>query len=817
MEKDYIYDIGKKTRAEKTKSKISLNKSAVTREVVLSLSTLILTLLLFTRKMLFDTSPLAFSLLCASGRHTPFALLGIIIGAFSGGRFDLSAIVGACFCVLMRVFSKLFLESRESDPKKTGQSNILGAYASFFSEHTYLRVMSSAVSVFIIGIWRIIEGGFRFYDLFAAIFSLLLAPVGAFFFSKFFIIGKKKLESAKNSPISVQDERIFDLSTLLLGSAFVFSLGRSSLGGINLALFFALIITLIFCKRGVLYGIVAGLLLGLSYTPSYAPMLAFCAIAYVGVCKLSLFGSAIASCIAGLIWGIYVDGVSAIGTVFPALLSASMVFCAAEKINVFEDVWGFLKSKPDTMTQFAADELIAKERIISKDEKLRSISDSFSSLSEIFYNLSSKLKRPTVLDLRAICESSFDKTCRDCEGYELCYGAQYTNTLDAMKKMTLELHSHGAVDVKRVPEAFKKSCIRIDTLTSGMNTACAIATKKAFQNEKTEIFALDYDAISKILNDAIAENEDDFKIDGALSKKISKIIADEGYGEHNVIAFGKRKLKILARGLDLCDKASDITTLRQKLEKTVNLRLTEPTFELAFGSVNMHLEAKRAFLADAAFKTSQSAGESVCGDTVSIFENSDDYLYALISDGMGTGKNAALTSEICNVFLRNMLSAGNKMETSLRMLNSVLRTRGARSENECSATVDLLRLDLYSGELTLVKSGAAPTFVVRRENVFKLASPSFPIGILHALDAKQLDIKCEDGDLVVMVSDGAARQGDDCSYLCDLLRDPKIVNDSPDKIADKIIRRARSESDVPMDDISVVVVRVKKDGSWFEC
>lgn len=816
MEKDSIYTVDKKSKPKIGKSKIAITKRAVMIEAVFSLAALSLSLLLFTRKMLFDTSPLAFSLLCASGRHTPFALLGIVIGAFSGGGSELSAIVGACSCIALRIFSRIFLESKESSQNKDDKTNILSAYSSFFNEHAYLRVMSSAISVFIIGIWRIIEGGFRFYDLFAAIFYLLLTPVGTFFFSKFFIIGKKIHSHAKNAQISIQDERLFDLSTLLLCSAFVFALGKSSFGGIDLALFFALLITLLFCKKGILYGIVSGLLLGLSYSPSCAPMLAFCAIAYLSVCKLSLFGSAIASCIAGLIWGIYIDGVSALGTAFPALLSASMIFCAAERINIFEDVSSLFKSKPEASPQFVAEDIIAMERIVTKDEKLRSISDSFSSLSEIFYNLSSKLKRPTVLDLRSICENSFDKACKGCEGYELCYGAQYTNTLDAMKKMTLELHSHGAVDVKKVPEAFKKSCIKIDELASGMNTACAIATKKAFQNEKTEIFALDYDAISKILNDAISENEDDFKIDSSLSKKIAKAIADEGYGEHNVIAFGKRKLKILARGLDLCDKASDITTLRQKIEKTVNLRLTEPSFELAFGSVNMHLEARRAYFADAAFKTSSSEGENVCGDSVSIFENKDDYLYALISDGMGTGKNAALASEMCNVFLRNMLSAGNKMETSLRMLNSVLRTKGATSENECSATVDLLRLDLYSGELTLVKSGAAPTFVVRRENVFKLASPSFPIGILHSLDAKQLNIRCEDGDLIVMVSDGAAKQGDDCSYLCDLLRDAKVINESPDKIADKIIRRARSEQDVPMDDISVAVVRVKKDGSWFE-
>jgi stage II sporulation protein E len=178
---------------------------------------------------------------------------------------------------------------------------------------------------------------------------------------------------------------------------------------------------------------------------------------------------------------------------------------------------------------------------------------------------------------------------------------------------------------------------------------------------------------------------------------------------------------------------------------------------------------------------------------------------------MGTGRQAALASEISNTFLRNMLTAGNRMETSLRMLNSVLRSKTAKSEDECSATIDLLQLDLYSGALTLVKSGAAPTFVLRRENVFKLSSPSFPIGILRSLDAKQLSVNCEDGDLVVMISDGAVKNGDDFTFITNLLNEKNIADESASKIADKIVRRARAEADLQNDDISVVVIKIKKE------
>ena len=788
---------------------IKLNKRALIRESLGTLGFCAFGILLGTRQMLFETYPLVFALLAAGTRQTPFVLIGIIASLYISGGNALMKLVGACSIVALRIITRLYLD--KSERKTANSSSGTDVFAALFSENTYLRVMSGALGVFIIGVWRIIEGGFRFYDLFASIFYLVLTPLAAWIFSWYFNIREQKKREKSAFAITVAEERLYDISCIALACALVFSLNNSSFLGINSPVFASVLLTLYACRRGVLYGIVAGLLLGVSYMPTYAPAFAFCAIAYASIGKLSIFGGAIASCISGLIWTLYTGGMFALGSMFPSFFASTMIFCTAERISVFEDLEEFFTGEEVVNDAFSVKSVINEQKNNFSEDKIRSISESFSALSEIFYNLSSKLKRPTILDLRAICEDNFNKHCTGCENYELCFGAEYGSTLDTMKKITVQLHSAGIVDEKRLPENFKKTCHKSKEIGDDINRSCAIATKKAFLNEKTEIFAFDYDAISKILNDAISENEEEFKIDHQMSKKIAYAIAEEGYGEHSVTVFGKRKLRIFSRGLDLSDKSSDISSLKSKLETVTRTALTDPTFELAFGSVNMQIEARRAFSADAAFTTAASEGESICGDTVSIFENKNDYLYALISDGMGTGNAAALTSEMCNAFLRNMLNAGNKMETSLRMLNSVLRAKGSKSEMECSATIDLLQFDLYSGALTLVKSGAAPTFVVRRGNVFKLASPSFPIGILRALDAKQMDINCEDGDLLIMVSDGAMKGGDNCDYLTEMLRDRQLAGESPSKIADKILRRAKSEIDVPSDDISVIVIKIKKE------
>ena len=811
MEKQEILQSIKKKESKKENLKIHLTKKEAMLLFLRYGAFLLFGFLLGSTELMFDTYPLGFALLSSSNGEAPFVLLGLIASAFNGGKFSLPIVSGACLITAARVTSSLFLDKKKENVRS--HTAHLNALDQLFAESTSLRVMSNAIGVFLIGVLRIAVGGFRFYDLFGSIFYLILSPIATLLFTEYFNISYQRKAQGRAFSISASREKFYHLSCLILFCALTLSLSQMTFMGISIPLFLALFLTMYASKKGFIYGIVSGLLLGLSVSPEYAPMLAFCILSYMSVSKLSLLGGSIASCISGLMFALYVHGVSSLASDLPALLSASLTFFAAERFDVFEDVKAFIKSEKQSKTDFCEDLIIAEQKMNFRDERLRSISDSFSSLSEIFYNLSSRLKRPTMLDLHSICEKSFEKYCDACDRRESCFGAEYPFTLDAIKKSATQLYSFGIADEKKLPDSFKKNCPRVNDIIKEVNLACSIATKKAFQNEKTEIFALDYDAISSILNDAISENENEFKTDIKMGKKISRAIVEAGYGEHSVMVFGKRKLKIIARDLDLTKASGNITKLVSSLESITQVRLCEPTFELSFGSVNMQIDSQRAFSAECAFANSASSKERVCGDTVSIFENKNDYLYALISDGMGTGNKAAIASELCNVFLRNMLSAGNKMETSLRMLNSVLRNKGNKSEDECSATIDLLQFDLYSGALTLVKSGAAPTFVLRRGNVFKLASSSFPIGILRSTDAKELSISCEDGDIIVMVSDGTLIDGDNCDYLSEFLREKCIYDDPAQKIADRIMRRAKSESDTNNldDDISIIVLKIRKD------
>jgi hypothetical protein len=197
-----------------------------------------------------------------------------------------------------------------------------------------------------------------------------------------------------------------------------------------------------------------------------------------------------------------------------------------------------------------------------------------------------------------------------------------------------------------------------------------------------------------------------------------------------------------------------------------------------------------------------SGDGEVCGDVITSFEAEGKY-YMVISDGMGSGREAALTSGVCAAILQRLIGAGAGLETSLKMLNNIIRA----GERECSATVDIAEIDLLTGKARFIKSGAAPSFVLRGGSIFRLQSKTVPIGILRALDAEMIRFDILPGDRVVMLSDGAARSYEEVPWLLDMMTsDEVILRGSPKDAAAKIVREAAKRGS--LDDITAGVISV---------
>ena len=221
----------------------------------------------------------------------------------------------------------------------------------------------------------------------------------------------------------------------------------------------------------------------------------------------------------------------------------------------------------------------------------------------------------------------------------------------------------------------------------------------------------------------------------------------------------------------------------------------------------MILRAKKKISVNGA-QNNVSADGGVSGDSVTLFSNKQDYFYALINDGMGSGREAAFTSNLCSVFLEKMLRAGNRAGTSMQMLNNLIRSRGSDSTRECSSTVDLLELDLMTAKAAFIKSGAAPSFVIRGKVVHRIQSGTAPIGIISELDVQSTPFSLRAGDTVVIVSDGILQNDPECEWLASYLADAAQM--TPQEIVYRICLHA---CDCPEhDDCSAIALQIASAG-----
>ena len=143
------------------------------------------------------------------------------------------------------------------------------------------------------------------------------------------------------------------------------------------------------------------------------------------------------------------------------------------------------------------------------------------------------------------------------------------------------------------------------------------------------------------------------------------------------------------------------------------------------------------------------------------------------------------------------------MKSTLELLNTFI----CGGENECFTTVDLMEADLYTGRASFIKSGAAPSFLIRDGKVFRLHSKTVPIGIIRALDAEMIRLELRAGDTIIMMSDGVTGSYEICPWLYELLQSGDIGSCSP-KMAARVIGEAAIKASVERDDITVVAMKV---------
>lgn len=324
------------------------------------------------------------------------------------------------------------------------------------------------------------------------------------------------------------------------------------------------------------------------------------------------------------------------------------------------------------------------------------------------------------------------------------------------------------------------------------------------------------EAISKMAVEIEEKEEDTFS---AQKEEIKKLLEQKEIEIQDIhmkqSKSGRFSVDVYVKTCENMDGTEcDIKKIGKVISKVLNQNMTIQKQECGL-RLNKQ-ECKFTYLSDDKYKVqigiakSTKAGSPVSGDS-SLHIKLDDGKYLLaISDGMGSGPEAMKSSKIAIKMLERLLTAGFEKDVSLKLINSTLV---ANTKEDMYATLDIQILDLFNGNMEFIKNSACPTYVKRGKEVQLLKSVALPTGILDNVDLVVYDYDLQDGDILVMCSDGIIDSNKEYLnkqvWLKYLLED--IQTDDAQKIADIIIGEAiDNDFGVQKDDMTVIVAKVNK-------
>lgn len=220
------------------------------------------------------------------------------------------------------------------------------------------------------------------------------------------------------------------------------------------------------------------------------------------------------------------------------------------------------------------------------------------------------------------------------------------------------------------------------------------------------------------------------------------------------------------------------------------------------GETRLRFNRKTKFEVEYSAAQSSAEDNQPSGDSWGFFEDGLGYAYIFISDGMGSGKQAALDSAIVSKLFKRLIKSGIDCGCAVKMLNSIMLTK---SEVESFATLDIGKIDLETCELTLYKSGASSTLIKYDDSVMMFNSPSNPIGIITDTQIFSRNCNFEEGNILVMLSDGV----DESLYI--YIKEQLLGGGDLKPITDNVCSSAGKKSKTALrDDITVAALRLKE-------
>ncbi len=442
-------------------------------------------------------------------------------------------------------------------------------------------------------------------------------------------------------------------------------------------------------------------------------------------------------------------------------------------------------------------------------KKLQRMSDMFSGLASVFKQASEEVDINSSIEVYSLVDGVANKVCKNCSKYDQCWKENYYSRYNSFFKLVSisEMKNYDEDSMRMKIEEF---CIKprdiIETTNHAIEKMKLNQSWKNKLNENRILLSEQLKGFGSTIDKMIANVYEDPVFDEELENILYKELknARVDVDSIDVVQVDEEDLEIFINLNTPCES-------RNKLRKIISLELGFPvTIANSFidCEYRFKLIRKNRFNAVTNSATSSNTEDKVSGDSFT-FGDVANIHYNALADGMGIGRKAKEESSVAISLLEMLMEADMDKELIINTINSVLRTK---SNGEMFTTLDFGFIDLYSGKFQAIKAGAPLTLIKKKDRIDVINSGTLPVGILKDIEVNIYEDYVEDGDIVIMISDGIIEANKDIMICEDWLKNVIMSIDSinPAIIAREILKSAKSICSGDRDDMTVLVTKIWK-------
>ena len=747
----------------------------------------------------FGAYPFGIAFLCALPHHVFVGLAGAVAGALSRGRS------GILFAMI--AFIALFVRILISGAEKASENG------GMFREPLTLRMSAGAIGGFVSAVYELLSRGIVTESVlfsltmifgvalstvaFGLVFSYPITLNGALFHTTglFHFREDKTYRRKKNLCI---------FSVLCYLVALCFGLSGIELFGVSLGGIFAFGVTLFVSRRfGAVCGAVVGFLCGVVIAPDFAVACALCGVTSGLLFSYGTLAGEVCVVATSALWGVYTGGALGLLSLLPEGLIGTMLLHPL-LIRISPEVEKSEKENPSAEER--AKELLEKNisTWVSErpDGESVPLSDALLNLSVLLHTEEDRSAFPSEAQYRALLEASVETRCKTCRFFEGCDKGK-TGFFLSLPDLVRKLMSH------RPPEA-EDIGICADregrgAFAEALRIAVGRAEEDKYQNSRRTPVGDLVRTFGEMTKEVTSSGAQERYEDTDLSGRLSEALREVGLMYAEAKVYGRNQRQIFISAMDTDGTKISSSEVHKEISKVLGgAVLGTPSYVRSGEYVLMRLVTQKNYALRCASAVLPVGQEGISGDVIHTYEGAKGQFRGILCDGMGTGARAREGAKFVVDVLKTLLDCGATVPYVLRLVDEVMRRRNP----EDGTTLDLFSLNLYTGKAEFYKLGAVSSFIKRGDSLFSIRSNSLPLGLCEgAFHGEKISASVENGDIVVLFSDGISSQPEQTPWLLEFLAHTKLTD--PKTIAEQIILHAKRE-DGQKDDMSVLVCRVEQ-------